>query len=180
MPLELNRRTFKSAQRVVEREFTHVNKQLKQLVSSAKSGSVQDPAAISETLDGMVSRLQDLKRKLEALHEEEERFQRQGRKRIEHLQMLYEIPSLTDVKYDEWSRKRLDRLLVEYMLRNGYHEGAKMLAVEKGIEDLVDIDAIVACNKIEAALRNSRTTEALNWCMENKKELKKLNVSNSS
>lgn len=150
---------------------------MKQLVTSAKSSSPQDLVAVTETLDAMVSRLQELKRKLEMLHEEEERFQRQGRVRIEHLHTLYEIPSLTDVKYDEWSRKRLDRLLVDYMLRNGYHESAKMLAYEKGIEDLVDIDAFATCHRIEVALRNSRMTEALNWCVENKKELKKLNVS---
>ena len=120
--------------------------------------------------------MQTFKRKLQTLHDEEQAIQAQSRKRIQHLQDLYEIPNLTDVKYDDWSRIRLDRLLVDYLLRAGYSQSGEKLAKEKGIEDLVDLDVFVQCQKIADSLNRGETKEALMWCAENRTTLKKLGV----
>lgn len=125
----------------------------------------------------MIARAQTLKRKLEALHSEENILHRSQRARVQHLQDLHSIPSLADVKFDEWSKVRLDRMLVDYLLRRGYSDSAAQLAKEKGIEELVDVEAFLACGGIEESLRNGRTGEALAWCGENKQALKKMNVS---
>jgi macrophage erythroblast attacher len=124
----------------------------------------------------MISRMHSLKRKLEKLHEEEKVLHRHSRKRIQHLQDLYQIPSLVDVKYDQWSRVRLNRLLVDYLLRSGYGESAKALAREKEIEDLVDLDVFVQCHGIEESLRGGSTQECLAWCIEHKPMMKKMSV----
>lgn len=87
----------------------------------------------------MISRMQGFKRKLEALHEDEKILHEHSRKRIAHLQDLYSIPSLVDEGYDRWSRTRLDRLLVDFLLRSGYGESARQLAQEKGIEVFCEI-----------------------------------------
>ena len=126
-----------------------------------------------DSLDSMITRMQNLKRKMELTQEEEKRLQRQSRTRIQHLQDLYEIPSLADVKYDEWSKVRLDRLLVDYLLRMGYTESARELAKEKEIEDLVDLDVFVQCRKIENSLRRGSTVECLAWCNDHKPMMKK-------
>jgi len=86
------------------------------------------------------------------------------------------MQSLDDVKYEEWSRTRLDRLLVDYLLRYGYKESATALAREKGIEELVDVETFVQMSRIRESLRNGRVTEALAWCNENKKELRRMEV----
>ena len=125
----------------------------------------------------MIARMQGLKRKLESLHEQEKKLHRQSSKRIQHLKNLYEIPSLADVKYDEWSKVRLNRLLVDYLLRCGYGESAKALAKEKDIEDLVDLDVFVQCHAIEASLKRRSTTECLAWCAEHRPLMKDINVS---
>lgn len=124
----------------------------------------------------MISRMQGLKRKMENLHEEEKRIQIQSRKRIQHLETLHQIPNLADVKYDQWSRVRLDRLLVDYMLRSGHVESAKALAREKDIEDLVDLSVFAQCQRIADSLRHGETKDALQWCGENKAALKKSQV----
>lgn len=82
----------------------------------------------------MINRMQGFKRKLESLHEDEKTLHEHSRKRIAHLQDLYNIPSLVDEGYDRWSRTRLDRLLVDFLLRSGYGESARQLAEEKGIK----------------------------------------------
>lgn len=86
------------------------------------------------------------------------------------------MQSLDDVKYEEWSRTRLDRLLVDYLLRYGYKESASALAREKGIGELVDVETFVQMSRIRESLRSGRVTEALAWCIENKKDLKKMDV----
>ena len=124
----------------------------------------------------MISRMQGLKRKMENLHEEEKILHQQSRRRIQHLQDLFEIPSLADVKYEEWSRIRLNRLLVDYLLRCGYGDSAKALAKEKGIEELVDLDVFVQCHAIEESLRRRSTLDCLAWCAEHRPLMKKTNV----
>ena len=81
------------------------------------------------------------------------------------------------MKYDNWAHTRLDRLLVDYLLRQGYTQSAKELAEEKGIEELVDVGVFEECGKIEKSLREGRTAECLAWCGENKQALKKIDVS---
>ena len=114
----------------------------------------------------MITRLSGLKRKIEAAHDEERNLQTQSRRRIEHLGELDTIQSLTDVKYEEWSRVRLNRLLVDYLSRMGYQESAQALAKEKGIEALVDVDVFASCHRVEASLKRGSTVEALAWCRE--------------
>ena len=125
----------------------------------------------------MLNKATTLKRKLEALQQEETALHQHQKARLKHMQDLHEIPSLVDVKYDRWSKTRLDRLLVDYLLRMGYTDSAEQLAQEKGIRDLVDVEAFVAAADIETSLRKRRTHECLAWCSENKRALKEIHVS---
>jgi macrophage erythroblast attacher len=171
MPYELSRRNFKNAQRVIEHSSANVTSSLTAATKASKTAS---PDATLDSLDSMISKMQNLKRKVEGLHDEEMRIHKSAKARLRHLQDLYDIHSLVDVKYDEWSRTRLSRLLVDYLLREGYSESAAHLAQSKGITDLVDVDAFVACHKIERSLREGMSTSlALDWCKEHGKELKK-------
>ena len=168
MPYELSRRNFKNAQRVIEHSSSSLTTSLK---AAAKDSS---PDAALSNLDTMISKMQGLKRKLEGLHEEEMKVHRSAKARIRHLEDLYEVHSLVDVKYENWSSIRLSRLLVDYLLREGFSESAAHLAQSKGITELVDVDAFVACHKIERSLREGMSTNlALEWCKEHGKELKK-------
>jgi macrophage erythroblast attacher len=172
MPYELSRRNFKNAQRVIEHSAANLTTSLTAATKTASKTA--SPDATLEALDSMVSKMQGLKRKLEGLHEEEMRIHKSAKARLRHLQDLYEVKSLVDVKYDEWSRTRLSRLLVDYLLREGYSESAAHLAQSKSITELVDVDAFVACHKIERSLREGMSTSlALEWCKEHGKELRK-------
>lgn len=168
LPHELLRKNLKSAQRQIEM----TNKNITTAIGSSQAPKAADTLA---SLDATLAKAHTLKRKLEALHAEEQSLHRQQRARIQHLQTLHEIPSLADVKYDSWAHTRLDRLLVDYLLRQGYAESARGLAREKGIEELVDVGVFEECGRVEASLRDGRTGEGLGWCVENKQALKKIN-----
>ncbi|MCJ1386873.1 GID complex subunit containing RING finger motif [Xylographa soralifera] len=171
LPYELSRKNFKSLQRSFEREQNYVLSALKSTANVALSGQPASQTLLS--LGNMISRMQGFQQKMQVLQEEEKVLQDHSRKRIQHLKDLYEIPSLADVKYDEWSRIRLNRLLVDYLLRSGYVESARALAREKGIEALVDLDVFVHCHRIEESLRNGNTAEGLAWCADHKPMMKK-------
>ena len=162
-------------QKHVERENKDILSALKTTANAAFTG--HDSSQTLSNLDNMINRMQGLKRKMVNLHNEEKILHQHSRRRIQHLQDLYEIPSLADVKYDEWSRVRLNRLLVDYLLRCGYGESARALAKEKGIEELVDLDVFVQCHRVEESLRRGSTKECLAWCAEHKPMMKKTDVS---
>lgn len=174
LPHELARKNFKTVQKHVERERDVILSSLKSTANASLAG--QDAMQTISSLDNMINRMQGLKRKMESLQGEEKILHQHSRKRIQHLQDLYEIPSLADVKYDEWSRVRLNRLLVDYLLRNGYGESARALAREKGIEELVDLEVFVQCHKIEESLRRRSTQECLAWCAEHRPMMRKTSV----
>ena len=158
----------------MEREREHALATLKSTANASFAGQAVPTTLAS--IDNIISRMQGLKRKLEGLHEEGTTIQQHTKKRIQHLQDLFDVPSLVDAKYDKWSRIRVDRLLVDYLLRSGYGESAKELARAKDIEELVDIEVFMNCNRIRESLIQRRTAECLAWCAENKQGLKKLNV----
>jgi macrophage erythroblast attacher len=53
------------------------------------------------------------------------------KRRIEHLK---EFEALSPTAQNQWQKKRLDRMLVEYFLRAGYYNSAIKLAHQSGIE----------------------------------------------
>ena len=167
------RKNLKTTQRYVEREKDHILPALKDAANASLS-STQTPDQSLASLDAMIARMETLKRKLEVLHEEEQNIQAHASKRIRHLQDLYDIPSLVDVKYEEWSRTRLDRLVVDFLLRNGYSDTATALATSKDILPLVDLDIFTSCHRIASSLQRGETREALAWIAENRAALKKL------
>ncbi|KAF2866580.1 protein FYV10 [Massariosphaeria phaeospora] len=172
-PHDLSRRNFKTAQRYLENGTKELTTTLAKATKAASKSA--SPAASLESLDAMIQKMQGMKRKLEGLHEEELRIHKSSKARLQYLQDLYDVQSLDDVKYEDWSQKRLVRLLVDYLLREGYVESATQLAESKGVNDLVDVEAFVACHRIERSLREGkRTAEALKWCMENGQGLKRL------
>jgi macrophage erythroblast attacher len=132
---------------------------------------------VLKNLDTMLSKMRGLKRKLSSYADEEARLYKQVDARVAHLSELSGMHSVDDVRYQEWSRQRLDRLLVDYLLRHGYSASAVAMADRKGMGDLVDIETFMAMNKIRKSLEDGSVTEALVWCNENKKELRKMDVS---
>ncbi|RMD41396.1 hypothetical protein DV735_g3744, partial [Chaetothyriales sp. CBS 134920] len=173
LPHELVKRNFRNTQRYVEREREHILPGLKSTANAAL-GSKQSPEQTIAELDAMISRMQTFKRKLERLNTEEEAIHDHTSKRIRHLQDLLEVDLFSDVKYEQWSRTRLDRLMVDYLLRAGYSKTAESLAKAKQIEHLIDLETFTNCHKIAASVAHGETKEALAWINENRNTLKKL------
>ena len=152
---------------------------MKNLLKETATGSINGklPADdVVKNLDAMLARMRGMKRKLTAYADEEAGLYRQVDARATHLRALDSMHTVEDVQYVAWSRCRLDRLLVDYLLRNGFNASAQALAEQRGMLDLVDIDTFVTMDRIHKSLLQGSVQEALAWCGENKKELRKMEV----
>ncbi|KAK6433934.1 GID complex subunit containing RING finger motif [Oleoguttula sp. CCFEE 5521] len=163
LPHALLQKNLKAAQRAIESS----NKALAAAIPAPNS---PDPLA---ALDATIAKAQTLKRKLEALHAEERALHAQQKARIEHLEELHGVVGVGDVGYERWAHVRLDRLLVDYLLRQGFTGSAKALAEEKGLGGLVDLGVFEECGRIEEGLRRGELAGALSWCGENRGALRK-------
>ncbi|KAM0334171.1 hypothetical protein ACHAQA_001191 [Verticillium albo-atrum] len=172
LPYELLRNNFRAAHFTVEKDSTSIKALLKETATASVNGRAS-PDQVLQNLDAMIAKMRGVKRKLTAYADEEARLYHQADARITHLGEIYGMHSFDDVKYETWSRKRLDRLLVDYLLRQGYNDSAQALTAEKGMEDLVDVQTFVQMSRIQESLRGGSVTEALAWCQDNKKELRK-------
>ncbi|KAK4099040.1 hypothetical protein N658DRAFT_509090 [Parathielavia hyrcaniae] len=172
-PYELLRKNFRSVHYPLEWESTSVKNLLKDTANGSLNGKTS-PQDVVKNLDQMLAKMRGLKRKLTAAAEEEDRLYRHLDARGAHLRDLANLNTVDDVRYEAWSRTRLDRLLVDYMLRHGYDASAIALADERQMRDLVDIDTFVVMSKIRKSLEAGSVQEALAWCNENKKELRKM------
>ena len=73
---------------------------------------------------------------MEELRKEEDKSINSSKVRLNHLTELTEIQNADSDKYYRWSKTRLNRYIVDYMLRNNYIESAKILAKNSNIEVL--------------------------------------------
>ena len=73
-----------------------------------------------------------------------------------------------------WCRTRLDRILVDFLLREGHYETADQLAKEAGVVGLVNADLFDESRHVEGALRSRNCAAALAWCANNRLRLEKL------
>ncbi|KAJ7461877.1 CTLH/CRA C-terminal to lish motif domain-containing protein [Mycena galericulata] len=174
VPYENYRKVFRSTQRNVERDLKTVQSAANDLVKQSSSGEVSSETAI-QSIDAMITNVENLKRKLSDLHETAGKpTQDVIRERLQHLATVENIPTANDPEFGRWADTRLDRWLVDWALRNGKEKTARMIAKEKHIETLVDIDLFSDIKRIEGALARHSCTEALAWCNENKTALRKM------
>ncbi|RXG72904.1 Macrophage erythroblast attacher [Armadillidium vulgare] len=115
---------------------------------------------------------QQIYRKAEDVTQEEIECGRVIKRRVEHLK---EHDSTSPAVICQWRKLRLDRLLMEYVLRAGYYNTASELIKGSPIKDLTNLDIFLVANDVEISLKNKDTTKCLAWCHDNKSKLRKLN-----
>ncbi|KAI0642593.1 CTLH/CRA C-terminal to lish motif domain-containing protein [Trametes meyenii] len=173
VPYENYRKVFRSSQKNIEKELGAVQNTAKDLAN--KGSPEADVESTTKAIDGMIARVEGLKRKLSDMQESAGKPTLSVmRERLQHLGAMEELESISTPEFTQWADVRLDRWLVDWSLRNGKEKTARMIAAEKGIEKLVDIELFSDIRRIEHALARKSCTEALIWCSENKAALRKL------
>ncbi|KAF9225826.1 hypothetical protein BS17DRAFT_777750 [Gyrodon lividus] len=174
VPYENYRKVFRASQRNIERELGNVQTASNELQKRTKGNEV-NLEDVAKTVDGMIARVENLKRKLSDLQENNGRPTLDvTHERLHHLAVVEALPTTNCPVFSRWADTRLDRWLVDWTLRAGREKIARKLAQERGIETLVDIDLFMDIHRIERALCRHSCTEAIAWCSENKTALRKI------
>ncbi|CAG7681241.1 unnamed protein product [Allacma fusca] len=138
---------------------------------------------VSKMLGVLVERLVSLKRKAGDSIADELEVARAVRKRVQHLKGYNPTPEGVVAPVSQclnnanWRRTRLNRMLVDHLLREGLYDTAKMLSEGLGIKDLTNIDLFWAAKEVEESLKRHETGRMVAWCYENKSKLRKIRSS---
>ncbi|CAB1336954.1 unnamed protein product, partial [Coregonus sp. 'balchen'] len=169
VPYETLNKRFRAAQKNIDRETSHVTMVVAELEKTLSSFPVVD--SVVSLLDGVVEKLNALKRKAAESIQAEDESAKLCKRRIEHLK---EHSSDQPAGVNVWKKKRMDRMMVEHLLRCGYYNTAVKLARQSGIEDLVNIEMFLTAKEVEESLERQETATCLAWCHDNKSRLRKM------
>lgn len=172
VPTEQLKKANTARTRLLEKELK-VLQQASSQIQAAQANLGTSAATMASKYTNLITHLQGFKKKLEAAHQEEERVIKRLNTRLAHIEEFETIPSLTSPEFERWSRCRLDRVILDYLLRSGHHTTANQLAREHNLMDMADFDLFAQDAKIEAEIKKGQCTQALQWCIENRTTLKK-------
>ncbi|OAE26085.1 hypothetical protein AXG93_1480s1090 [Marchantia polymorpha subsp. ruderalis] len=132
VPYEHLKKSMRATTRLVEKEVSAVVAGVAEAVDKemSKEEAVQH-------LTSLVSRLQGLKRKLDESNKNEQGQVQRCRARLDHLSILRFGSKEAQLK---WNHTRVERILVDYMLRSSYYDTAVKLAESANIQAFCNAD----------------------------------------
>ncbi|XP_006874174.1 PREDICTED: macrophage erythroblast attacher isoform X2 [Chrysochloris asiatica] len=158
VPYETLNKRFRAAQKNIDRETSHVTMVVAELEKTLSSCPAVD--SVVSLLDGVVEKLSVLKRKAVESIQAEDESAKLCKRRIEHLK---EHSSDQPAAANVWKKKRMDRMMVEHLLRCGYYNTAVKLARQSGIESCLEFSLriqefieLIRQNKRLDAVRHAR------------------------
>lgn len=172
VPYETLNKRFRSAQKVIDREVSHVNATTIDMEKVLQDGGGPSSTELPGLLSALEERLEGLRQKSAESVSEELAVAQLCRKRIDHLKEGCDPNS--PATENAWKKVRLDRMLVEYFLRKGFYDSAIKLAHQSGIYELTNIDLFLVAKEVEESLLTQDISKCLAWCYDNKSKLRKL------
>ena len=157
VPYEILNKRFRIAQKHLDREVNHVTVSLGELDKLIGENSQLDREEVNQKLDLLKSQLVEMKNKGGDILGNVSDVANTIKNRSTHLkggclEVKYSSNKTFNAKYfpnlkdsDDvdkkiWNKTRLDRMLVEYLLRQGYYETALELADNAGVGDLTNTE----------------------------------------
>ncbi|XP_037950378.1 E3 ubiquitin-protein transferase MAEA [Teleopsis dalmanni] len=181
VPYEILNKKFRTAQKSVDRELDQLQSVTKDVEKALQKGnSPQTVAEVSKMVGCVFQRFQMLKRKSEECFQDEYNASLECKRKLEHLKCVSSPKhaskfEIWQASVDQWKRVRMDRLVIEHLLRMGYYETADKLAKRSGIHDLTNLDTFHTSREVENDLAKHKTFKCVLWCIDNKSKLRKIN-----
>lgn len=184
LPVDELRTQLKTQQRLSERDFLHcgnaLDSSLKRPLDNGNKDAFQPINAVTQRLSLLRERVCILRSyQLADLGVQASTLLQYTQARTEYLNLLDSLEPGSQ-SFHDWCSIRLDRMVVDYMLRRSAFQSAKLLATQQQITSLVDLPVFEQIRKIELSLvpdegegMQPTCTTALAWCSENKVTLRK-------
>lgn len=178
VPYEILNKKFRIAQKHLDREVSHVTASIGEVekLLGEEAGDTVDRATLSQKLDTIKDQLRQMKAKGGEILMNEVEVADSIKKRCQHLRRgCDEAGEGAEVK--QWRKTRLDRMMVEYLLRQGYYDTALQLADTAGVAHLSNTEVFLTAREVEESLGRGELAACLAWCHDNKSRLRKLKSS---
>lgn len=134
-----------------------------------------------ESVKAHIENLTELKKKYAQMLEEEDHFWNCLETRALHLAALSEVgvskesspvDNTLPIDFDQFFAMKLDRTILDWMLRQGYFTTAKLFAEAKGIAEFSDLPIFQEIARVKQALAaDQNCLPALQWCNSNRTKL---------
>ncbi|XP_046438766.1 E3 ubiquitin-protein transferase MAEA-like [Daphnia pulex] len=177
VPYEVLNKKFRAGQKTVDREVSHVQNSITELEKSLFRTPVQVDQ-ICSLLGATVDKLQTMKRKVEEAISDELDAAQNCKRRVEHLKLgaVGIIPTTdSSITYSLWKKTRVERYLVEHLLRAGHYNTAqKMVEQNPELAELTNLDIFLVARNVELTLAQQQTQAALAWIHDHKSKLRKI------
>ena len=170
VPLECMQKICRSQQKAVEKDFLVVENAVKTLILREKDAP--DVENTCNSIDKIVNKLCGVKRKLQDFEKEAQIPHEASKARMLHLHQCN--PTNACVFGDPYNSVRVNRIIIDYLLRRGHTCTAEAIAQRHKMTALVDIDIFKSTQSVITSLEQHTCTEALAWCKEHQIKLKKL------
>eukprot|EP01122_Echinamoeba_exundans_P014092 TRINITY_DN6314_c0_g1_i1.p1 TRINITY_DN6314_c0_g1~~TRINITY_DN6314_c0_g1_i1.p1 ORF type:complete len:392 (+),score=52.56 TRINITY_DN6314_c0_g1_i1:127-1302(+) len=175
VPFERLSNVFKNSTRSIEKDLNAVVQSIRQLCSTKQDAL--KPQSISSDLQKLITKLEALKKKLDEVNRQEEQFMDLLQNRLHFLQRHAAI----DVSGGPFGpaaavhEDRLNRMIIDFALRNELWDTAAQLSHVHGLSDFVEVELYISkAKKIIYCLEKHDVSEALKFCVLNRTRLKKL------
>ncbi|ORZ23401.1 CTLH/CRA C-terminal to lish motif domain-domain-containing protein [Absidia repens] len=173
VPYEQLKKSFRHSTKYIDKELSDLNDRIEKCISASERNEL--PLDKANTLiDELLKKVDKLNRRIQNSQKEEAQHIKSINARLENLNTITNVSSPKAPEFQRWAQLRLNRVIVDYLLREGLTDTAKKMATENGIEDMVDIQLFAQSEKVEEALQRHSCKECLQWCTENKSNLKKM------
>ncbi|GMF24684.1 unnamed protein product [Phytophthora fragariaefolia] len=182
VPFEGASRSFRLYHKQLTRELAQAAAQIEALDDgdAQQPGHRMDPQAAIGRLAELADKLQQLKRSAKSSALEQQRDLESCASRAQYLETLEAAkvgsdPSLS--RHQERADQEQavhDRLIADYLLRQGFLESAKIVEETKGVGHLVDHDLHAECQAVLKSLQAHQTAKAISWCSQNGSRLRRL------
>ena len=172
VPYEHLNKFYRNVQKSIDRDCSSVNQTMNQIDKTSKSVDLSQKFELIQSMSGLIEKLRMVKKRSIDLRNEEKELLESIKKRITHLK---DAESNNIVQRKNFLKLRLDRILIDYFLRNSYYNTAELLAEKSNLKQMTNIDVFLSEKEICESLLNKETQKCLNWCNDNKSKLKKIN-----
>ncbi|KAL0081073.1 CTLH/CRA C-terminal to lish motif domain-containing protein [Phycomyces blakesleeanus] len=173
VPYEQLRKSFRQVYKYTEKELMVLNDKIERCIKAANDGKLSFEKA-QMTLDELMKQVEGMTKKLERIKKEEAGHTHRIKARLNDLNVVSGASSAKAPEFQKWTKTRLNRVIVDYLLREGLTETAQRMAVENGIELMVDVQLFAQCEKVETSLKKRSCKECLQWCADNRSGLRKI------
>uniref|UniRef100_A0A9J2PCD7 E3 ubiquitin-protein transferase MAEA n=1 Tax=Ascaris lumbricoides TaxID=6252 RepID=A0A9J2PCD7_ASCLU len=178
VPYELLNKRFRTAQKSLDRHNFRVREASNELTKVVAAEKIAPQTqtimerldALQESFGQVVADEMSMAKLLESRinYLKEARVQRK---------MTFKANTNDSWKREAWRHQRIDRLIIDHLLRSGYFETAQKLAEQSDVEVMCNKSIFMIAKQVEDSLSRHETDRCLEWIMDNKSKLRRMKSS---